>query len=205
MRRSTVSTLAFALHLAVASSLIIDAQTPARKAASPCADLTMLSSEPLSALPPSIQEQILSALKPSILSFAKATAEDLEEDFRLHKIKLDAIQVSQTGDSGAVYVIHWGLAELGVNGAVWIVEQNSQGARNLVASGDQTTGASSFSGWGMQVLSREDRHYPEIMIASKGFARPGLPEAEAECVRKIGSVYKPAPCPAHCLRNLNSR
>jgi|HubBroStandDraft_1064217.scaffolds.fasta_scaffold88466_2 hypothetical protein len=200
-----VFSYAVLLSLAAFSFPPVDGQTFDRSSVQPCSEVTMLSSQPLSALPSSIQEQILSALKPSILSFAKATAEDLEEDFRLHKIKLDAIQVSQTGESGAVYVVHWGLAEFGVNGAVWIVEVNSQGARNLVASGNQAIGASSFSGWGMQVLSRKDPHYPEIMIASKGFARPGLPEARAECVRKIGSVYKMALCPTHCFRNLNSR
>jgi hypothetical protein len=205
MLRSTVFSLAFVFYLAAASSSPLSAQTPARESLLVCSDVTMLSSQPLAALPPSIQEEILSALKPSILSFAKATAEDLEEDFRLHKIKLDAIQVSQTGDSGAVYVVHWGLAEFGANGAVWIVEVNSQGARNLVSSGDQAIGANSFSGWGMQVLSRKDPHYPEIMIASKGFARPGLPEAEADCTRMVGGFYKSVLCPANCSRNLNAK
>lgn len=205
MARSKVFSLAMALHLFAASSSVVSAQTTAGADSRPCGNITMLGSQPLSALPFAIQEEILSTLKPSILSFAKATAEDLEEDFRLHKIKLDALQVAQTGDSGALYIVHWGLAEFGVNGAVWIVEVNSHGARNLVAPGEQAIGANSFSGYGAQVLSLKDPHYPEIMIANKSFARPGVPVAQDECVRRTGGLYRPAPCPAHCFRNLNSR
>jgi hypothetical protein len=203
-RHNKVSSLAFALYLAATSSSTGNAQI-AKESRLPCSDVTMLNSQPLSALPPLIQEEILSALKPSILSFAKATADNLEEDFRLHKIKLDALQVSQTDDSGALYVVHWGLSEFGVNGAIWIVEVNSHGARNLIAAGDETVGTGSFGGWGMQVLSRQDNHYPEIMFASKGFAQDGGAEAEGNCARRVAGFYKSVPCPADCLKNLNAR
>src|ERR1700689_1204574 len=179
MRSSSISFLAFSLYLAAVSLSTRKAQTLARKSALPCSDVTMLDSQPLTALPPAVQEEILSALKPSILSFAKATADNLDEDLRLHKIHLDALQISQTDPSGALYVVHWGLPEFGVNGAVWIVEVNSHGARNLIAPGNETVGKRSFGGWGMQVLSRQDPHYPQIMLASKGFAQGGGAEAEA--------------------------
>jgi hypothetical protein len=205
MVRSKVFSLAMALCLVAASSSFLSAQTTAGADSRPCGNVTTLGSPPLSALPSAIQEEILSALKPSILSFAKATAKDLEEDFRLRRIKLDALQVAQTSDSGALYIVHWGLAEFGVNGAVWIVDVNSSGARNLVAPGEQAIGADSFSGYGAQVLSFKDPHYPEIMIASKSFIHPGAPVAQDECVRRTGGLYRPAPCPAHCFRNLNSK
>jgi hypothetical protein len=204
MHRNKVSSLAFALYLAATSSLIGNAQI-AKKIVAPCSDVTMLDSQPLAALPPLVQDKILSALKPSILTFAKATTNNLEEDFRLHKIKLDALQVSQTDDSGALYVVHWGLAEFGVNGAVWIVEVNSHGARNLITASDETVGVRSFGGWGMQVLSRQDNHYPEIMFASKGFAQDGGAEAEANCAQKVADFYKSVSCPADCFKNLNAR
>jgi hypothetical protein len=202
---SKVSSFALALCLAATFSSTGSAQTPAMNRALPCSDVTMLGSQPLAAIPPSIQEEILSALKPSILSFSKATANDLEEDFRLHKIKLDALQISQTDHSGALYIVHWGLAEFGANGAVWIVEVNSLGARNLIAPGHETVGTSSFSGWGVQVLSRKDEHYPEIMLASKGYAQGGGAEAEASCARMVAGFYNLVPCPADCFKNLNAR
>jgi len=205
MRRSSISFLAFSLYLAAVSLSTGKAQTLARKSALPCSDVTMLDSQPLTALPPAVQEEILSALKPSILSFAKATADNLDEDLRLHKIHLDALQISQTDPSGALYVVHWGLPEFGVNGAVWIVEVNSHGARNLIAPGNETVGKRSFGGWGMQVLSRQDPHYPQIMLASKGFAQGGGAEAEASCARKVAGFYKLMACPAGCFKNLNAR
>jgi hypothetical protein len=170
MRRSKVPSLAVALCLTAASLSTESAQAVAKRSSLPCSNVTMLDdAQSMEALAPSIQAAIVAALKPSILSFAQATAENLEEDFRLHKIKLGAVLVSQIGESRAVYAIHWRLPEFGVNGAVWIVEVNSHGARNLVAPEDGI-GAGSFSGWGLQVLSRRDKHYPEIMFADgKGF------------------------------------
>jgi len=139
MRRSKVLSLAFAVCLATTPSLIRSAQTVTKESSLPCSDVKVLEdSPPLGSLPSSIQKEILSALKPSILSFAKATAENLEEDFRLHKIKLDTLRISETDDSGTLYIVSWGLAEFGVNGAVWIVEVNSHGARNLIAPDDET-------------------------------------------------------------------
>jgi hypothetical protein len=199
--------LSFAFSPALAALLLqsANAQPGARRDMLPCSNVTMLVAQPQSALPSLLQQQILSALSPSILSFAKATAEDLEEDLRLHKIVLNAIQIPRTGTSEPLYLVHWGLREFGVNEAVWIVEVNAHAARNLIAPGDQRVGKQALSGWGFQVLSVQDEKYPEIMIASKGFTRSGLPEAEAECVRKDANSYRPTPCAADCSRDLNSR
>jgi hypothetical protein len=213
MRRSKVGLLAVALCLTATSSLSTEsAQAIAKRSSLPCSNVTMLDdTQSMGALAPSTQAAILAALKPSILSFAQATAENLEEDLRLHKIKLGAVLVSRIGESHAVYVIHWRLPEFGVNGAVWIVEVNSHGTRNLVAPEDGVgagdgIGAGSFSGWGMQVLSRRDKHYPEIMFADgKGFAQDGISGAVVVCKRKVGGFYKSVPCPTHCLKNLDWR
>ena len=191
---------------ATTPSLIRSAQTVTKESSLPCSDVKVLEdSPPLGSLPSSIQKEILSALKPSILSFAKATAENLEEDFRLHKIKLDTLRISETDDSGTLYIVSWGLAEFGANGAVWIVEVNSHGARNLIAPDDETIGPRSFSGWGVQILSQQDKHYPEFMFASKGFVQGGGAEVEANCARMVAGFYKLVPCPADCFRNLNAR
>jgi hypothetical protein len=212
MRRSKVPSLAVALCLTAASLSDGNSQAVAKRSNLPCSNVTMLDdTQSMEALAPSIQAAILATLKPSILSFAHATAENLEEDFRLHKIKLGVVLVSQIGESRAVYVIHWRLPEFGVNGALWIVEVNSRGARNLVAPEDGVgagdgIGAGSFSGWGMQVLSRRDKHYPEIMFADgKGFAQDGSSGAVVMCKREIGGFYKSVACPTHCLKNLNWR
>jgi hypothetical protein len=179
------------------------AQTPVESSSHPCSDVTMFGSAPLSALPQPIEKAIRTALKPSILAVAKITGADMDADFQPETIKVDALLVAKTGGSRGLYVIHWGSALFGVNGFVWIVEVNARGARNLVdPQWDKEHG---FGGFGMEVISRKNKRYPELMFAGKGYAEGGGGEAEAGCARKVGSFYEYAPCPVDCYRNLNAR
>ncbi|WP_263368306.1 hypothetical protein [Edaphobacter bradus] len=195
--------------LTVSLALLVEmqgyGQALSKKAEALCSNVTMLDSKPFSALPVNVRTEIRKALTPDILAFAKATDISMQEAFNLQKVSLDAIQVPMTTKTSKLYVVHWGDALFGVNGAIWIVEVNSQGARNLIAPDEGMNRGRSFGGWGMQVLSDASGPYPELMFASKGYHAGGGAEAEAECVRKIGAFYKSVACPVDCFDNLNNR
>jgi hypothetical protein len=193
----------------VSLALLLDTQgygqALAAKSEAMCSNVTMLDSKPLSAFLVNVRTEIRKALKPDILAFAKATGIDTEEGFDLQKVTLDAIEVPITTRKSKLYIVHWGEALFGVNGAIWIVEMNSHGAQNLIAPDEGTDRGRSFGGWGMHVLSDASGPYPELMFASKGYHTGGRAEAEAECVRKIGVFYKSVACPVECFDNLNNR
>ena len=198
-----------AFGLTVSLMLLVEmqgyGQALSKKAGALCSNMTMLDSKPFSALPVNVRTEIRKTLTPDILAFAKATDISMEEGFNLQKVSLDAIEVPMTIKTSKLYVVHWGDALFGVNGAIWIVEVNSHGARNLIAPDEGTNRGRSFGGWGMQTLSNASGPYPELMFASKGYHARGGAEAEAECVRKIGAFYNSVACPVDCFDNLNKR
>ena len=205
MRGKTFLGFGFVVTILLFSEMRGYAQILSTKVVTLCSSVTMLDSMSFSALPASIKTEIRKALTPDILAFAKATGIDMEEGFNLQKIGLDAIEVPMTTTKSRLYVVHWGDALFGVNGAIWIVEVNSHGARNLIAPDEGTNRGRSFSGWGMQTFTNESEPYPELIFASKGYRASGGAEAEAGCVRKVGAFYKSVACPVGCFDNLNKR
>lgn len=176
---------------------------PASPPAAPCSNVTNLGYQPLSTLPRSIQAQIRQAVRPAVLAIINDPGMGMA-DTKWNDIPLEAIKITQLAESGGLYVISWGDSSFGVNEAIWIVELERTGARNLLDSQTSRSSRSFVSGFGIEVLSQTTGQYPEIMVASKGFG-PGGAEAEATCLHKVGDFYEPLACPAECHQNLNAR
>jgi hypothetical protein len=180
----------------------VQGQAAPHDASPRCSAVKIFDSQPLSALSSSVQRKIRYALRPSILAIIGDPGMGMEVKWQ--EVKLEAIQISRPTNHDRLYVVHWGDRQFGVNDAIWIVEVKPDGARNLVAPPGAANPESSFSGYGMRVLSPRGTPYPEIVFAAKGFRKEGGPEAEPDCVQKIGEFYKSTPCPADCFHNLNA-
>lgn len=164
-----------------------------------CSKIIVPNQHTFPALPPSVQQEIRSAVKPDVL----ATIHDpgMGIDTKWSEVQLDAVKIGNSGSK--LYAVFWRDKQFGVNGAIWIVEVTATGARNLSDSHHGPMG--SASGFGIGTLPSSSDQYPKIVVASKGYKTGGGAEAEATCLRKIGDFYEPQPCPATCKENLNSR
>ena len=169
-----------------------------------CSEVTTLGSAPISVLPRSIQEQIRQAVKPAVLAVLNDPGMGLV-DSQWNDILLDALKITQLAEGEGLYVVSWADRSFGANELIWIVEVGKADARNLLDSRISPSSRPTVTGFGVEVLSKATEQYPEIMIASKGFALGGGAEAAATCLHKVGDFYEPLPCPADCHRNLNSR
>ncbi len=120
-------------------------------------------------------------------------------DAVMEKIPLNAIEIARTSKDDALYVVAWDDPSFGVNGFNWIVEVKPAGAALLLSD----PALSVAGGFGVTVLGSEKEKYPEIMIASKGFAEGGGSLAEAGCFQKGGRFYENTSCPVSCQDELN--
>ena len=190
---------AVTLFLTVGATMF--AQAAARSSGKlPCADVTMLDSQPLASLPPKTQIQIRTAVRPAVESIVRDTGMGLRNT-KVDGIPLSAIPLAKSTDRPVLYAVSWADSSFGVNAAVWIVEVAPDAAKNLTPA----SAAVSMWGWGFELLPGEDPSYPEVMIASKGFRAAGGAEAEALCMKKRGAFYESVACPSSCHHNMNSR
>jgi hypothetical protein len=116
-------------------------------------------------------------------------------------VPLNAIEVARTEEPSVLYIVAWDDQSFGVNGFNWIIEITPKGAFNLISPHD----SSLAGGFGVQVLGKKVERYPELMIASKGYAQGGGAEEEAGCFQKIGRLYESTSCPKWCQDELNNR
>jgi hypothetical protein len=165
-----------------------------------CGGSELLSSHPLSQLPHSIQYTLRQAVKPrlrAIISDPSMGMSDAISD----TVPLNAIEVARTAGPNVLYIVAWDDQSFGVNGFNWIIEITPQGAFNLLSP----HASSLAGGFGVEVLGTKVERYPELMIASKGYAQGGGAEGEAGCFQKIGRLYESTSCPKSCQAELNDR
>ena len=152
----------------------------------PCANVTMLTSGYLSALPQSSQNTVRMAVQPSIQAIVNNKVTGMEGT-AIEVVPLRAIRITQGTTDSTLYVVSWDDRSFGVNGAIWIVELTPKGARNLTQLGHHQSHGYSLGCFGFEVLSPKAEVYPKIMIASSGFKDSGGAEAEDMCLRKSGN------------------
>jgi hypothetical protein len=170
----------------------------------PCTDVRILKEHSLIDLPLVVQSAVRAAVEPSVQAIIDNKAMGLEGK-KASDVPLNAIQLGKPTRASTLYAVSWEDSTFGVNGAIWIVEVSPSGGRNLVKSMPGEAKGFPLGGFGVEVLSANTEHYPEVLIASSGFKDGGGAEAEDTCVRKRGSHYEPVPCPATCHENLNAR
>jgi hypothetical protein len=172
---------------------------------------TLPESPALNSFPAGFRSQVKRALSKDIAAEAKATGADqdgsdtLPLDKALHLLKL----TSSTPDK-QLYVVWWYEQLIcGAHGncAIWLVEADKAGVRNLVAPGDAGNPARTIgSGWGVGTKRDLLQPYPELMVTAHGYRPPpqGGPETEVSCRRKSGKDYVASDCPVDCGRSLNN-
>ncbi len=144
------------------------------------------------------------AVQPSIQAIVNNKATGMEGT-AVEGVPLRAVRITRGTTDSTLYVVSWDDRSFGVNGAIWIVELTSKGARNLTQLRHDQSHGYSLGGFGFEVLSPKSEVYPEIMIASSGFKDGGGAEAEDMCFRKSGKYYENTVCPVTCHKTLNSR
>ena len=165
-----------------------------------CEHVEFLSTHPLSELPGTTQVILRRAVRSKLQAIINDPGMGMG-DTVLGKIPLKAFEIARTSKHDALYVVVWDDNSFGVNGFNWIVEVKSGGAEILLSK----HALSVAGGFGVKVLGSAEEKYPEIMIASKGFADGGGSVAEAGCFQKSGPLYESTSCPASCQDELNPK
>jgi len=168
--------------------------------ASPCGNIQILSSQPLSAFPQAVQAKLRHAVGPNLQAIINDPGMGMAET-KLDSVPLNALEIAQPTKFSALYIVAWDDRSFGVNGFNWIVELTPHGANNLM---DARTSRLS-GGFAVGVLGPATSQYPEVMFASEGFKNDGGAEAEDSCFHKVGTFYESTPCPATCHHDLNAR
>jgi hypothetical protein len=196
--------LAFILCiLAVLNKDVASAKVPSSLTGiTPCANVTLLNQRTMRTLPSRVQSAIRIAVRPGIQAIVSDKGMGMESTVQ-ENVPLNAIQIGRGTLDGTLYIVSWDDSSFGVNGAIWIVEVTSKGAKNLMQLRNSQSSAYSLGGFGFEVLSPRLKAYPEVMIASSGFKEGGGAEAEEVCVRKTGDYYKKMACPVTCHEALN--
>jgi hypothetical protein len=200
---STASTVVAAaitfLLIAVNSSGLAQPQD-SLDATSPCSQVLVSGSQPLSNLPARVQTAIKKAVGPGVQGIIHDPGMGMS-DTNPETVPLNAIEIARPSKSSVLYFVTWGDSSFGVNAFNWLVEVRPDGAVSLLSPGAQKLSG----GFGVGVLSPDMNGYPDVVIASKGFKEGGGAEAEEICLRKTGNHYDQMACPAMCHRNLNAR
>jgi hypothetical protein len=163
-----------------------------------CEHVVLLGAHPISEVPKHTQTILRRAVRSKVQAIIHDPGMAMS-DTVLEKVPLKAIEIARTSKYDALYVVAWDDDSFGVNGFNWIVEAGPGGGVNLLSD----HASSVAGGFGVKVLGTEKEKYPEIMIASKGFAEGGGAMAAAGCFQKIGQLYEITPCPASCQDGLN--
>ena len=169
-----------------------------------CSHINNLSGHPLSHLPRRVQTAVKTAIRPGFETIVHDKAMGMESA-TMDIAKLNALPITEPTASRTLYVVAWDDDSFGVNGFNWVVEVTPHGARNLTPPLAPDLRDFSSGGFGVGVLGQQTSRYPEIVIASKGFAPGRGAETEGMCLHKAGSFYQPLACPVGCGRNLNAR
>ncbi len=164
----------------------------------PCENARQLSSHSLSELPPNIQSILRQAVRPRLQAIISDPGMGMS-DAASETVPLNASEIARTAGPNVLYIVSWDDRSFGVNGLNWIVELTPNGATSLLSAHATSLAA----GYGVEVLGTQKERYPELMIASKGYAQGGGAEAEAGCFRKAGHFYESTSCPASCQDELN--
>jgi hypothetical protein len=172
----------------------------AKKSAPVCGRPELLSGHPVSELPDRIQSTLRQAVKAGVTAIIRDPGMGMS-DANPDTIALNAIEVARSAGPNVLYVVAWDDNTFGVNGFNWIIEANPKEAFSLLSS----QASSLAGGFGVEVLGSSTDRYPELMIASKGYAQGGGAEGEAGCFHKIGSFYESTSCPKTCQDELNDR
>lgn len=171
----------------------------ATESAPPCENARQLSSHPLSELPPHIQSILRQAVRPRLQAIISDPGMGMS-DAVAETVPLNVSEIARTAGPNVLYMVSWDDRSFGINGLNWIVELTPNGAASLLSA----HASSLAGGYGVEVLGTQEERYPELMIASKGYAQGGGAEAEAGCFRKAGHFYESTSCPASCQDELNS-
>jgi hypothetical protein len=155
---------------------------------------------PFSQLPGGIQSALRQAVKPGLTAIIHDPSMGMG-DAAPDTIPLNAIEVSRSAGPNVLFIVAWDDKTFGVNGFNWIIEITPKDAFNLLSPHASTVAG----GFGVDVLGFHAERYPELMIASKGYAQGGGREAEAGCFQKIGRFYEATSCPESCQDELNDR
>jgi hypothetical protein len=172
----------------------------AKKSAPVCGRLELLSEHALSELPDRIQSTLRQAVKPGVTAIIRDPGMGMS-DANPDTIALNAIEVARSAGPNVLYVVAWDDKTFGVNGFNWIIEVTPTEAFSLLSS----HASSLAGGFGVEVLGSPTERYPELMIASKGYAQGGGAEGEAGCFEKIGRLYESTSCPKTCQDELKDR
>jgi len=199
LHRATIPLLAAILALRLFIPDIASGQTNAKSVAT-CENALLLSAHPLSAVPKTTQVILRRAVRSKLQAIMNDPGMGMS-DTVLEKVPLKAIEIARTSKYDALYIVAWDDDSFGVNGFNWVVEVKPGGAATLLSD----HASSLAGGFGVKVLGAEKEKYPEIMIASKGFAEGGGAVAEAGCFQKVGHSYENTSCPASCQDELNPK
>jgi hypothetical protein len=172
----------------------------AKKSAPVCGSPELLSEHPLSELPDRIRSILRQAVKPGLTAIIRDPGMGMS-DANPDTIPLNAIEVARSAGPNVLTVVAWDDKTFGVNGFNWIIEVTPEAAFSLLSS----HASSLAGGFGVEVLGSPTERYPELMIASKGYAPGGGAEGEAGCFQKIGHFYESTSCPKTCQDELNDR